>query len=241
MLPKKCPVCQQETLSYDADYLFCTSCPIYRKPLNIFQKAWVWAEGRRWWWRAPIFVWFITMLLDNWSNASFALNRLSNPFSALDFGIHELGHVLFSPFGEFMHILGGSLFQCLFPLLWIIGFLQKKWYFAASLCLCWFGLNLFDVATYVADARARLLPLSVGLGALGIDPSDTDDAYDHAHDWYQLLSRTNHLSSDVAIAQGLRVVATVAFLAGLTLGAVLLVRMFTSSFQRSSKNDEPQL
>lgn len=95
------------------------------------------------------------MLVDNWNNPAYALNRLSDPFSALDFGIHELGHIIFAPLGEFMRKLGGSLFQCLFPLLWVIGFLQKRWYFAASMCLCWLGLNLFDIATYAADARAR--------------------------------------------------------------------------------------
>ena len=137
-----------------------------------------------------------------------------------------------------MHILGGSLFQCLFPLLGLVGFLQKKWYFAASLCFCWLGLNLFDVATYVADARARLLPLSVGFGAFGIDPSDTDSAYDHAHDWYQILSRTHHLNSDLTIAHGLRVAATVVFLIGLTLGAILLIQMFASSIQRLLKKDK---
>lgn len=238
MLPKKCPACKQKTLSYDDEFIFCTNCLIYRKHPNIFQKPLAWAGKRFWWWRITIFAWFISMLVDNLRNSSYALSRLSNPFSALDFGIHELGHMLFSPFGEFMHILGGSLFQCLFPLLWLIGFLQKKWYFAASLCLCWFGLNLFDVAVYVADARARLLPLSIGLGMFGIDPTDTDTAYDHAHDWYQILSRTHHLNSDLAIAHGLRVAATVIFLVGLTLGAILLIQMFVSSIQRLSKKNK---
>lgn len=137
-----------------------------------------------------------------------------------------------------MHILGGSLFQCLFPLLWLIGFLQKKWYFAASLCLCWFGLNLFDVAMYAADARVRLLPLSVGLGVFGIDPTDTEAAYDHAHDWYQILSRTHHLNSDLVIAHGMRLAATIIFLIGLTLAAILLIQMFISSIQRIANRDK---
>ena len=238
MLPKKCPACKQKTLSYDDEYIFCTSCPIYRNQLNIFQKPLAWAGKRSWWWRLPIFAWFIALLVGNLHNSSYAISRLSNPLSALDLGIHELGHKLFSPFGEFMHILGGSFFQCLFPLLWLIGFLQKKYYFAASLCLCWLGLNLFDVATYVADARARLLPLSVGLGVLGIDPSDADAAYDHAHDWYQLLSRTHHLNSDLTIAHGLRVTATVVFLSGLALAAILLIQMLVSSIQRLSKTNK---
>ncbi|MBP9812342.1 zinc ribbon domain-containing protein, partial [Candidatus Gracilibacteria bacterium] len=28
---------------------------------------------------------------------------------------HEAGHVIFMPFGKFMTILGGSLFQCMLP------------------------------------------------------------------------------------------------------------------------------
>ena len=238
MLPKKCPVCKHNSLSYDKDYLYCTKCPIYKKSLNIFQKPLAWAGNKTWWaWRIPIFIWFIEMLRQNLHNHSYALNRLSNPFSALDFGIHELGHQLFSFFGEFMTIAGGSVFQLIFPLLWLIGFLQKKCYFAASLCLCWLGLNLFDVATYAADARARLLPLSVGPGIFGIDPTDTDAAYDHAHDWYQLLSRTNHLNSDLVIANGLRTAATIAFLIGLTLSGILLLQMLLSSIGRFKKRN----
>lgn len=238
MLPKKCPACKQKTLSYDDEYMFCQSCPIYRKPLNIFQKPLAWAGQRHWWWRVPIFAWFVVMLLDNLSNPSYASSRLSNPFSALDLGTHELGHMIFSPFGEFMRILGGSLFQCLFPLLWLIGFLQRKWYFAASLCLCWLGLSLFDVATYAADARSRSIPLTIGLGVLGVDPSNTDDVYDRAHDWYQILGRTHHLNSDLAIARGMRVTATVIFLTGLTIAAILLMQMFVSSIQRLSNRDK---
>jgi hypothetical protein len=172
------------------------------------------------------------LFIDNLQKSDFALNRLGNLFSAFDLGIHELGHIIFSPFGEFMHILGGSLFQCLFPILWLIGFLQKKWYFASALCWCWLGLNLFDVATYAADARARLIPLSVGLGAFGIDPTDTEKAYDHSHDWYQILSRTQHLNSDLVIAHNLRNAATISFIVGLTLAGILLLQMLVSSAQR---------
>lgn len=239
MFPKKCPACKHESLSHDTDYIFCTNCPIYRKPLNFPQKGLAWADTRQWWWRLPIFLWFISMFIDNLHKPAFALNRLDNPFSALNFGIHELGHKLFAPFGEFMHILGGSLFQCLFPLLWLIGCLQKKWYFAASLCWCWLGLNLFDVAMYAADARARLMPLSVGPGAFGIDPSEADAAYDHAHDWYQLLSRTDNLHADLAIAHGLRIAAIICFLIGLTLAGILLARMIMAFVRRASEHTSP--
>lgn len=131
-----------------------------------------------------------------------------------------------------MHILGGSLFQCLFPLLWMVGFYQKKWYFAAAMCWCWLGLNLFDVATYAADARARLLPLSVGPAGLGLDQDQADAVYDQAHDWYQILSRLGHLQSDLAVANGLRIAGTIAFVIGFVLGGLLLLGMLKGFLQR---------
>ena len=157
----------------------------------------------------------------------------------LDFGIHELGHVLFMFFGDFMHILGGSLFQCTFPLLWMVGFYQKKWYFAASMCWCWLGLNLFDVATYAADARARLLPLSIGPGAMGLDDAQADTMYDQAHDWYQILTRVGHLQSDLAVANGLRVAGTIAFMVGFILGGILLYHMLNGFLQRYYGTNKP--
>ena len=37
----------------------------------------------------------------------------------VDLPIHETGHLLFRPFGEFMMIAGGSLFQVLFPAVFV--------------------------------------------------------------------------------------------------------------------------
>lgn len=230
MFPRTCPLCKKQALSYEGGYATCDSCNNYTKRVTVIKKLLLWADEKAWWWRLPIFVWFVVMLFQNIHDAGFAIERYSNPFSYLDLGIHEVGHALFSFFGEFMHIAGGSLFQCLFPLLWLGAFIQKKWYFAASMCFGWLGLNLFDVATYAADARARLLPL-VSPFSFGGD-SDSDAVYDSAHDWYQLLSRTNHLNSDLIIAHGLRVAATISFLIGFTIGGVLLLQMMIGSGRR---------
>ncbi len=230
MLPTICPVCEQDALHYDKDNIYCTNCE-YSKPLTWLQKPFAWATDKQPLWRVGILALFVLFLCLNLKDPSYALNRLANPFSMFDFGIHELGHIIFRPFGEFMTILGGSLFQCIFPFLWMAGSIQKRWYFAACMCWCWVGLNLFDVATYAADARARLLPLAAGPGGIGADASD-ESVYDHAHDWYQILSRTGHLNSDLAIAQGLRIAAVITFLIGFTLGGMLLVRMFKSYMQK---------
>ena len=236
MFRKMCPACGTQSLSHDEQSVFCTHCPIYRVPLAWYLRPFVWARNRQWWWRLPLVAWFALVLADNLKSNEYALNRLQNPLSALDYGIHELGHFIFVLTGEFMTILGGSLFQCLFPLLWMFGFLQKKWYFAASLCWCWLGLNLFDVAMYAGDARARLLPL-VGPGSYGADPTDPT-SYDKMHDWYQLLNRTGHLDSDLVIAHGLRVAAVVCFVVGLALAGMLMVQMFYGTMKRFRKTPQ---
>ncbi|HSX32380.1 MAG TPA: hypothetical protein VLF43_03895 [Candidatus Saccharimonadales bacterium] len=190
-----------------------------------------WARTKTgWWWRLAIVIWFGVMLVQNWHDPQFALARLSNPFSALDMGIHELGHALFSVFGEFMHIAGGSLFQCIFPLLWLGAFLQKRYYFASALCLSWLGLNLFDVAAYAADAQSRLLPLAGGLASIGAE--DTEATYDAGHDWYQLLSRTGHLQNDNAIADSLRTAGSIIYIVGLIFATLLVVIMITTVIRR---------
>lgn len=90
--------------------------------------------------------------------------------------IHESGHVIFMAFGKFMHFLGGSLFQVLFPGVFVFYFYKNKDYFSASLLLFWVGQNLLDVSVYASDAIAMELPLLGG-----------------EHDWNTLLDMTNTL------------------------------------------------
>ena len=93
--------------------------------------------------------------------------------------IHEAGHIVFLFFGDFMHILGGSLFQVLFPFVFVLYFYRNKQYFSASLVLFWVGQNLLNVSVYASDAIVMQLPL------LGGDTS--------GHDWNALLSMTGLL------------------------------------------------
>jgi hypothetical protein len=68
--------------------------------------------------------------------------------------IHEFGHLLFMPFGEFMHLLGGSLFQVGLPLIFGGIFIVKnRDPFAAAVMLWWFAVAVMDVAPYMYDAQ----------------------------------------------------------------------------------------
>ena len=97
--------------------------------------------------------------------------------------IHEAGHVLFIPFGEFMTILGGSLFQLALP--WGIG-IAFTWVnrdnFGAALGLWWGSVSLIDLSPYIYDAFDPQLILLGG-----------HTGEDGPHDWIYLLSRMGQL------------------------------------------------
>lgn len=102
---------------------------------------------------------------------------------------HEFGHIFFSPFGRFMTILGGSLFQVLMPLgLMLVFMIKQRDNFAASIMLWWSGQNFIDVSPYIDDAQYRSLPLVGGGG-------------EESHDWGNLLTMMNALEKTHTIAQ----------------------------------------
>jgi len=122
--------------------------------------------------------------------------------------IHEFGHMLFMPFGipilgGTMVILGGSLTEVAFPLLFVGYFLRKREdgrrrdVFAAMVCLWWSAIGLLATAIYCADSRAGKLMLLDGLTGQESE----------GHDWYNLLDRWGLLEHDTQIARWMRMIA----------------------------------
>jgi hypothetical protein len=122
----------------------------------------------------------------------------------LTLAIHEAGHLVFQPFGEQGMTLGGSLFQVLVPLVFVVYFLRRRQRFAAAFVMAWVGASLFNVATYIGDARAQELPLLGGENAV--------------HDWWFLLTEWDLLPRDLAIARNVRAFGVLAWL--LSVGGV---------------------
>ncbi len=109
------------------------------------------------------------------------------------------------------------------PVLSGVMFLRQRDYFAISVSLFWLGTNLAYVSVYMADARALKLPLvAPGMGVL--PPGDGGVL----HDWNHLLGVTGLIPYDTAIAALVRVVAVGLMVAGLGLGAWLMLRMMRS-------------
>ncbi len=105
---------------------------------------------------------------------------------SVDLIFHEAGHVIFSFFGEFIHILMGSGFQILLPLAIALYFFYKKQKISGSLTLFWVGVNLLNVSLYAGDAIAMQLPLLGGDSVI--------------HDWNALLTMTDLLKYTYTIA-----------------------------------------
>lgn len=121
---------------------------------------------------------------------------------------HEAGHIVFMPLGEFMTVLGGSLFQVLVPLVVAGAFLLRHANnFGSSVALWWTGQSVSDVAVYIRDARELRLQL-LG-GGTGADRPGW-------HDWENLLSRLGLLEHE-------RLIAATADTIGITIMGLALI------------------
>lgn len=129
----------------------------------------------------------------------------------VDLAIHETGHLVFAPFGEVIQFAGGTLFQLIVPVTFLVYFLRfapKRDDFAASVMLWWIAVNLWNIAVYMADARTQALPL-VGGGE---------------HDWAYLFGRFGLLAHDRSIAGSVRGLGTLIFIVALAWGYLAAVR-----------------
>ncbi len=113
----------------------------------------------------------------------------------VDLAIHETGHLVFGPFGEFVGVLGGTLLQLLFPLAFVWYFWRRPDRHAATVAAWWVAQNLWNVARYAQDAQAQELPL-VGGGE---------------HDWTYLLGEVGLLDHDQLVGQLIRVTGMLIF------------------------------
>ncbi|MFZ3222844.1 MAG: hypothetical protein WA142_07085 [Rugosibacter sp.] len=130
--------------------------------------------------------------------------------------IHEAGHVLFMPFGEFLTIAGGSLFQVLLPLAIGVAFLRKnRDPFGAAVCLWWAGISLIDLAPYIYDALHPQLMLLGG-----------HTGEDGPHDWIYLFETLGGLQHAQAWGRFVRMVGALLAMGALGWAGLVLRRAY---------------
>lgn len=170
-------------------------------------------------WRGIVFValtvwgWLIIFsYMDEYAFGEGFLHMINTPF-------HEAGHVIFRPFGQYMHSLGGTLGQLLMPLICMGTLLIKtRDPFGASVCLWWFGENFLDIAPYMADARALEQPL-LG-GNVGYK-----SPYGF-HDWEYLLTEIDMIEYDIIFAKISYVFGSIIILLSLIWAGYLLFKQY---------------
>lgn len=126
--------------------------------------------------------------------------------------IHEAGHVLFMPFGEFMTIIGGSLFQLALPIGICVAFIRvNRDNFGAAIGLWWASISLLDLSPYVYDA---LQPQLILLGGY--------TGEDGPHDWIYLLTSFGQLHNAQHWGTFVYGLGFLLMLAALVWGAIIL-------------------
>ncbi|MFZ3200677.1 MAG: hypothetical protein ACLQMT_10765 [Candidatus Acidiferrales bacterium] len=135
----------------------------------------------------------------------FEAARGSGPLLMMDLvfiPIHEGGHLLFRFFGQFLMVCGGTLMQLGVPLMLAAWFIFHRQVPGTAFCIFFFFEQLLPVSTYMADARAQVLPL--------VTVGDADFVI---HDWNYLFGHLGVLDHDIQIAHAVRVIGWIGMIA----------------------------
>jgi hypothetical protein len=108
--------------------------------------------------------------------------------------IHEGGHLLFGYLGnQTLMVMGGTFLQLFVPLAIAVYFVFQRHLMGTAFAAFFFFENFLNVGTYMADARAQVLPLvSAGGGGEVI------------HDWGYLFAKFGVINHDVSIGHTVR-------------------------------------
>lgn len=135
---------------------------------------------------------------------SIAYDPMQGSFLDLvDLPIHETGHLLLMPFGQFLMVAGGSLFQVVFPSVFVGYFWWHEKPYSAAVVLFWVGQSILNVWVYAADAVVMQLVLTSGF-------TGSEGSF---HDWNYMLTRIGLLGSTKIVAGVIRLIGTLVIIA----------------------------
>ncbi|MBF8304838.1 MAG: hypothetical protein HW398_26 [Acidobacteria bacterium] len=109
--------------------------------------------------------------------------------------VHEAGHLLFGWLGSTLGLWGGTLLEIAVPLALAVHFALHRQATGVAFAVFFLFENFLYISTYMADARAQVLPL--------VTVGDPDAA--EGHDWFLIFLRWGLLEHDVSIARGVRI------------------------------------
>lgn len=177
---------------------------------GFFRDLGLWCETRTPWPRILFLLWAVFVGFEFFKDPGYV-----SIIYWLDFGIHEMGHVLTRPFlPHFIYVAAGTLVQIGVPIGAIIMFRRQDDLFAAyPFCAIWIATNLYYTSWYVADARSGFIPSAPIFG----EPTTSD--------WAYMLGRLKIMDWDKGIATALQVLAFPLMWGGIGLGTWMVYRM----------------
>jgi hypothetical protein len=155
-------------------------------------------------WRVPVLLYLLYAGMRHLLDAQY--NSLFGPITLV---IHEAGHLVLSLVGnQWISIAVGSAAQLIAPLYVAVSFLRQREYFGTIVATAWLSFSLFNLATYIGDARAQQLPL------IGFDANPI-------HDWNYLLSSVGLLAFDGVLAFCVKALAFALWMAAFGAGVLM--------------------
>lgn len=133
----------------------------------------------------------------------------------VDLPIHETGHLLFRPFGDFLMVAGGTIFQLLLPAVFVGYFIWHEKPYSASIVLFWVGQSVINVWVYASDAIVMQLLLTSGR-------TGSEGGF---HDWNYMLTELGLIGSTKMVSGFIRVTGTIIIIAA---GAISIYYAFNS-------------
>lgn len=134
----------------------------------------------------------------------------------IEFGVHEVSHLLVGFLPSIFVAAAGSIGELTFPILIVTAALKARSYFAVIFGALWVTLAMNSVGRYMADARTQLIPL--------MGPSDQP-----IHDWFYVFNQLGWLQYDTIIGNIVRWIGDGIGIVALCGGVWLIVTIATTN------------
>lgn len=154
--------------------------------------------------------------------AESSTNMIVRGMYMLDFGIHEMSHIVLMFLPQILVAMAGSFGEITFTILLLFATIKGKTYFASVFAGLWIMLAFNSAGRYIADSRAQLLPL--------VGPGPTVN-----HDWNYVLGQFGLLNFDTFIGGTVRVIGDVIGVLALIFGVWLIYKKVTNGNQNKGE------
>ena len=191
-------------------------------------------KGKKWYWYMPalLIVTYLFYCIVKISPSE-PLPTVLVPISAVDFGLHEMAHVITGAFPAVITAASGSLSEIFLGMVLVFTALRTRYYFTSLFCTVWFAFGCKSAGQYMADARAQQLDL--------VSPF-SDNAI---HDWHFVFGKLHLLQQDTLIGGLVKFGGYLAMTMSLVFGAWLVYKFATENESKEeqkviTKTQNPQ-